>query len=104
MPVSCNAELFSPDGEEIQHKDSFKYLGSMLCNFGKTGTELSCRLGAAQKEFNSLCRVWSHASISNDKKLRAFEACVVSNLMYCLDTLWLTRLTLASQMLSTTDA
>ena len=82
MPVRCHAEFFSPDGEEIQRKDSFKYLGSMLCNSGKTGTELSCRLGAERKEFDNLCRVWSHASLSKRKKLHIYEARVINNLMY----------------------
>ena len=95
MPVRCHAEFFSPHGETIQCKSSFKYLGSMLCNSGKTGTELSCRLGAARKEFDSLCRVWSHASLSKTKKLRIYEACVVSKLMYALETLWLNKAELA---------
>jgi len=91
MPVRCVADFFSPNGQEIQRKGSFKYLGSMLCNSGKPGTELSCRLGAARKEFDSLCRVWSHASLPRDKKLRVYEACVVTKLMYCLDTIWLNK-------------
>ena len=91
MPVRCNAEFFSPDGTEIQRKQSFKYLGSMLCSSGKTGTELSCRLGAARKEFDNLCRVWSHTSLPKRKKMRIYEACVISKLMYSLETVWLNK-------------
>ena len=72
-------------------KRSFKYLGSMFCNSGRVGTELRCRLGAAWREFDSLCRVWSHASLTKAKKLRIYEACVISKLMYYLDTLWLNK-------------
>jgi len=89
MPVRCHAEFFSPNGEPIQLKTSFRYLGSILSNDGQAGTELSCRLGAACKEFDSLCKVWSHAALPRQKKLRVYEACVVSKLMYCLDTLYL---------------
>ena len=89
MPVRCDAEFYSPNGERIALKTSFRYLGSMLCSSGKNGTELSSRLGAARAEFDKLCRVWSHASLTRAKKLRVYEACVVSKLLYCLDTLWL---------------
>ena len=86
MPVRCNAEFFSPDRETIKQKRSIKYLGSMLCSTGKAGTELSCKLGAARNKFDLLRQVWSHASISKNRKLQIYDACVVSKLMYCLDT------------------
>ena len=89
MPVRCNAEFFTPTGDPIQLKQSFKYLGSMLSSSGKAGTELSCRLGASRKEFDNLCRVWSHAALSKQKKHRIYIACVVSKLMYALETLYL---------------
>lgn len=89
MPVRCHAEFYAPNGEEIKRKTSFKYLGSMLCSSGTNGTELSCRLGAAKAEFDKLCRVLSHASLTRNKKLRVYEACVLSKLLYCLDSLWL---------------
>ena len=91
MPVRCDAEFFSPSGDPIQRKGSLKYLGSMLCSSGKTGTELSCRLGAAKSEFDKLRKVWSHASLSRAKKLRIYEACVVSKLLYCLEGLQLNK-------------
>ena len=89
MPVRCNAEFFTPNGDPIRLKQSFKYLGSMLSNSGQAGTELSCRLGASRTEFDNLCRVWSHASLSQQKKLRIYEACVVSKLMYSLEVVYL---------------
>ena len=89
MPIRCDAEFFSPNGDPIQRKRSFKYLGSMLCHDGKVGTELSCRLGAAKSEFEALRRVWSHAAISKSKRLRIYEACIVSKLTYCFYSVWL---------------
>lgn len=79
----------TPTGDAIQVKHSFKYLGSMLSSNGLVGTELSCRLGAARKEFDNLCRVWSHASLPKHKKLRIYDACVVSKLNYSLETVYL---------------
>ena len=90
MPIRCNAEFFAPDGDEIKLKTSMKYLGSMLCNSGRAGTELSYRLGLARADFNQLKRVWSHTSIARARKLKIYEACILSKLLYCLDTVWLT--------------
>ena len=89
MPIRCDAEFYAPNGDPIKLKQSFKYLGNMLTNSGLTGTELSCRLGAARKEFDNLCRIWSHTSLPKYKKLRIYEACVVSKLMYSLEVLHL---------------
>ena len=61
----------------------------MLRHDGKLGTELSCRLGAARSEFDSLCRVWSHTAIPTSKRLRIYDSCIVSKLTYCFDSVWL---------------
>ena len=36
-----------------------------------------------------MCKVWAHTNISSKRKLDVFNACVISKLMYCLDTEWL---------------
>ena len=89
MPVRCHAEFYTPGGDPVKTTQSMKYLGSMLSSDGKLGTELSYRLGQAKSEFNSLCKIWSHAAIPRKIKLRIFEACVVSKLLYCLNIAWL---------------
>ena len=55
------------------------------------GPELNRRLGAARAEFQTLCRVWNHAVLPKAEKIRIFEACVPSKLLYCLHTAWLNK-------------
>jgi hypothetical protein len=51
--------------------------------------ELSRRLGAARKEFQTLSKIWSHANLSIQREVRIFDAFVTSKLLYCLHTAWL---------------
>lgn len=88
LPVRCDAAISTPAGN-VKVKDSIVYLGGLLSNDGCVGSELGRRIGLAQVEFKTLRRIWSHASISQSKKLRIFHACVISKLMYSLHTTWL---------------
>ena len=72
-------------------KESMLYLGSFLCDNSSIGPELNRRLGAARAEFETLCRVWNHAVLSKAEKIRIFEVCVLSKLLYCLHTAWLNK-------------
>ena len=46
------------------------------------------RIGEARATYFQLAAVWNHASISKMRKFRIFEACVVSKLLYGLESLW----------------
>ena len=89
LPVRCEARVRTPNGELVVSKESLVYLGSYLCDNGSIGPELNRRLGAARAEFETLSRVWNHAVLPKSKKIRIFEACVLSKLLYCLHTAWL---------------
>ena len=52
-------------------------------------TELTRRLSEARKSFGQLETVWKHANISKEKTIRILDACVVSKLMYYLESMWL---------------
>ena len=65
------------------------YLGGLLSSNGRTGDELSRRLGLAAADFKTLSRVWSQANLSTRRKVQIFNSCVVSILMYGLRTTWL---------------
>ena len=57
------------------------YLGNVLSADGKFGSEISRRVGAARSEFDKLCRVWKHFSITVKRKVAISEACVMSKLL-----------------------
>ena len=81
MSVRHDVQLLTPSGDPIPNKDRIKYLGSILSNDGRIGVELNYRLGAARAEFQTLCKVWSHAAINKKRKLDVFYACVIGELM-----------------------
>ena len=91
LPVRCEARVRTPNGELVVSKESLVYLGSYLCDNGSIGPELNRRLGAARAEFETLSRVWNQAVLPKSEKIRIFEACVLSKLLYCLHTAWLNK-------------
>ena len=50
------------------------------------GLEINRRLGLARADFSALTRVWRHSSLPVGPKIRIFNACVASQLMYGLHT------------------
>ena len=65
------------------------YLGGLVTSSGGTTAELARRLGEGRASFQKLVAVWKHANIPKIKKREIFEACVVSKVLYGLDSLWL---------------
>ena len=88
LNVRTHATLIGPDGADVVEKPSMVYLGGLLNADGRAEHELSRRLGKAGAEFEALRRVWSRASLSISKKIRIFDACVLSSLGYSLKTTW----------------
>ena len=58
------------------------YLGSTLSFDGWIAGELGRRMGMAKADFDVLRKIWSHSSLPRSAKLRIFDACVVSKLLY----------------------
>ena len=44
-----------------------------------------------KNQFGKLARVWRHSTLHPQQKIRIFQACVVSKLLYCLHTMWLNK-------------
>ena len=89
MPVKCGDVVQGPGGGDIQSKDSMVYLGGLMSSDGKVDSELARRIGAAKCDFRSLQKVWGHASLPCKRKLEIYAACVVTTLLYNLNTVWL---------------
>ena len=65
------------------------YLGGLLTCDGKATAEVTRRLGEGSRIFQSLEAVWKHASITTARKLQIYDSCVVTKIMYSLESLWL---------------
>ena len=68
------------------------YLGSLLSSDGKIISKINRRLGMARKDFGVLQSIWKHTSLSQAWKVRIFEACILSKLVYGLVTAILNKL------------
>ncbi|CAE8717083.1 unnamed protein product [Polarella glacialis] len=89
MSDRCAGAVAKPDGTHVKETRVMKYLGSLLCNDGRIGSEFGSRIGAAQAEFNKLSRIWSHAAVTRDRKILIFNACVISKPVYSFHAAWL---------------
>ena len=89
LPIGCTPQLVSNTGQDIKQQHCMAYLGSVLCADGSSGSEVARRLGAAREELAKLSRVWKHSGISVARKVRIFEACILSKLLYNMHSLCL---------------
>ena len=91
LPIRNLTQIHNEDGELLECKDSFLYLGAQIDGDGHADGELGRRLGLAFADFKSLCKIWNHTSLTKSWKLKIFNACVWSKLAYGLQTIWLTK-------------
>ena len=89
LRIRCHEEIIGTDGKPMQVKEAATYLGSLLSSDGRPGTELTRRLGEATSSFHRLVSVWKHANLPRSRKLEVFNACVISKLLYSLESCWL---------------
>ena len=76
------------NGEDIKRSSDFCYLGSIVAENGGTSREVNARTQKARGSFSKLRRVWLSKSIRKDTKIRIFNVCVKSLLLYGCET-WL---------------
>jgi len=67
------------------------YLGSIVAENGGTSREVSARIQKARESFSKLRRVWLSKSLRKDTKIRIFNACVKSVLLYGCETWFVTK-------------
>ena len=84
--AAAGSEKILLEGTPLEEVDSFCYLGSMTD--GKVGTEadIKARIAKARAAFKQLWKVWRASKISKKTKLRLFNACVKSVLLYGCET------------------
>ena len=89
MGVSVLPSVSGPNGEVIDHKRSVVYLGGLVTCDGRATAEVIRRVGEGRAAFKQLYQLWSHANISRHRKLEIYESCIVSKILYSLESLWL---------------
>ena len=86
LRIGNPAPIHDPSGRPIPSTEQHVYLGGLLTTTGSARCAVSRRLGEARGTFTLLSAVWSHSSLSRARKQRVYEACVVSKLLYSLET------------------
>ena len=74
------------NGTIIEEVDEFEYLGCTVTKTGGTEADIDKRINKARHAYFSLGKVWISSSISRGLKLRIFNACVMSVLLYGCET------------------
>ena len=89
LRVRGTADIFGSDGLPLKVSSDAVYLGGLVSSTGGVTAEISRRLGEGRRSFLNLAAVWKHANVTKKKKLLIFEACVVSKVLYGLESMWL---------------
>ena len=76
------------NGEDIKRSSDFCYLGSIVAENGDTSKEVNSRIQKARGSFPKLRKVWLNKSLCKDTKIKIFNVCVKSVLLYGCET-WL---------------
>ena len=74
------------NGEILNQTDKFTYLGSSIQLDGNIEHEIRLRIGRANKGFHMLNPVWRTKSLPRKIKLKVYQACVLSILLYSCET------------------
>jgi hypothetical protein len=89
MKMGNFGQLVRPAGEPVKYVEQAVYLGGLLSTASSAKPEVTRRLGEATGTFKALARCWSHANIARARKVEIYSACVLSKLLYNLESLWL---------------
>ena len=83
MSQSNETHCFTINDTVLDNVDNFTYLGSTLSKNTTVDKEILTRLGKASTTFGRLTkRVWKNGHLSIHTKVRVYEACVLSILLY----------------------
>ncbi len=87
---SRKTEAFKIGEEAIERVDDFLYLGSKIDENGGTLLDIQQRMNKARGAFSRLKNVWRAKNISLPLKIKLFNACVKSVLLYGCETWFVT--------------
>ena len=70
------------NGINIPTTEEFSYLGSIVRYDGGTGNDIKSRLNKARNTFRMMNNVWKSTKYSINTKLKLYQSCVLSTLLY----------------------
>ena len=91
LTVQSAGDIRSPDGAQLKHVEHLQYLGAQLTADANMSHELGRKIGEARRSFTALRKVWSHSSLTRNRKLRIYASIVESKLLYGLSSACFTK-------------
>ena len=79
QPPNCIVKI---KGKDIQQKNSFEYLGSLITSDARSDKEILRRIGIAKAAFASMERVLTSRNINANTRIRVLKCYVWSTLLY----------------------
>jgi len=70
------------NGTDLKQVDKFTYLGSIIRPEGGTKEDISNRLSKARSVFRDMSNVWRSSQYNTSTKLKLYQSCVISVLLY----------------------
>ena len=70
------------NGADLRQTDKFKYLGSIIKPEVGTKEDIYSRLGKASSAYKEMNKVWRSTQYSAKTKLKLYQSCIVSTLLY----------------------
>ena len=89
MRIHNTGEIRQPNGDNLKSVEQAIHLGRLLTSTASAKEEVTRRLGEARAGFKALTQCWSHAKITRSKKVEIYLACIVSKVLYNLESRWL---------------
>jgi len=83
--MTLNVQNPSPvtvNGEVLPTTEEFTYLGSTVRHDGGAGSDIKNRISKARNAYRNLNNVWKSSQYSTRTKLRLYQSCVLSTLLY----------------------
>ena len=77
-----NPSPVTVNGEDLSTTEEFTYLGSTVRHDGGAGSDIKNRLSKARNAFRMMNNVWKSSQYSTKTKLRLYQTCVISTLLY----------------------
>ena len=77
-----NPSAVKVNGEDLRMTDEFTYLGSNVKHDGGAGNDIKKRLSKARNAFKMLNNVLKSRQYNSKTKLRIYQSCVLSTLLY----------------------
>ncbi|KAL9980638.1 hypothetical protein ACROYT_G009248 [Oculina patagonica] len=79
---NSNPQPVKVNGKDLPMTEQFKYLGSIVRQDGGAGIDIQSRLNKARNTFRMLSNVWRSSQFGTHTKLKIYQSCVLSTLLY----------------------